>query len=74
MKYKQVTEGEWVQPVKNGYKMMCCDCGLVHIMNFRIVGKNHTIQLQAFRDDRKTAASRRTKSLKLKELTNKIKV
>ena len=26
----------WVQPVRTGYLMACCDCGLVHRMNFRI--------------------------------------
>ncbi len=31
MKYAQVYSGEWVQPVRKGYKMGCCDCGLVHL-------------------------------------------
>ena len=26
----------WVQPVERGYLMACCDCGLVHRMDFRI--------------------------------------
>ena len=44
----QVQSGEWVQPVKRGYRMECCDCGLVHIMNFRIhAGK---IQFRAKRE------------------------
>lgn len=25
----------WVQPVMKGYLMQCCDCGLVHEMEFR---------------------------------------
>lgn len=66
--YKKVHEGEWVQPRKKGYKMMCCDCGLVHVLNFRIVGNK--IKFQAFRDVRKTAASRRTKKEKIKKLLN----
>jgi len=56
-KYKQVTDGEWVQPVKKGYKMACCDCGLVHVVDFRIY--KGRVQLRAFRDNRKTAAKRR---------------
>lgn len=67
-KYKKVSEGEWVQPKMKGYKMMCCDCGLVHIMNFKIVHNGKKVRLQAFRDERKTAASRRTKQEKLKSL------
>lgn len=26
---------EWVEPVMNGYLMQCCDCGLVHEMQFK---------------------------------------
>ena len=52
--FPQVEAGEWVQPVRKGYLMKCCDCGLVHRMNFRLVkyGDNkHKIQMQAFRED-----------------------
>lgn len=41
--YPSVTPGEWVQPVKRGYKMACCA----------------RVQFQAFRDNRATAALRR---------------
>ena len=27
----------WIKPVMTGYHMMCCDCGLVHTINFRAV-------------------------------------
>jgi hypothetical protein len=27
----------WIQPIKRGYLLKCCDCGLVHRMEFRIV-------------------------------------
>lgn len=35
---KELANGwsRWVQPVKRGYLMSCCDCGLVHRMDFRI--------------------------------------
>lgn len=59
VRYNRVTEGEWVQPRRRGYRMMCCDCGLVHVLNFRI--KKRRIQLQAFRDNRATANSRRAR-------------
>lgn len=52
MRYPSVKPGQWVQPVRKGYRMKCCDCGLVHVLNFRLVkygnGK-HKIQFQAFR-------------------------
>jgi hypothetical protein len=56
-RYPAVKAGEWVQPVRKGYKMACCDCGLVHVMNFRI--RKGRVQLQAFRDNRATAQIRR---------------
>ncbi len=47
-----MTEGEWVQPRRKNYYMQCCDCGLIHKMNFRLIkdkiGRS-TIQFQAFR-------------------------
>lgn len=61
MKYEQVKAGQWVTPIRKGYKMACCDCGLVHLMDFRIVkrGKIHKIEWRAFRHNRATAAMRR---------------
>lgn len=60
MKYKQVEAGEWVKPARKGYKMACCDCGLVHLLDFTIVGKKRKLILfRAFRDERATAAMRR---------------
>lgn len=36
-KYYAPEPDEWVSPIRNGYKMVCCDCGLVHDMDFRAV-------------------------------------
>lgn len=27
----------WQAPIMQGYKMACCDCGLVHDINFQVV-------------------------------------
>lgn len=35
--YPQVQPNEEVFPQMQGYRMACCDCGLVHEMNFRVV-------------------------------------
>lgn len=41
MKFKQekVKKGkrftDWIRPTMNGYHISCCDCGLVHTLNFR---------------------------------------
>lgn len=59
MTYKKVKENEWQQPIRKGYKMRCCDCGLVHDMDFRIyLGR---VQLRARRNNRATAQIRKHK-------------
>lgn len=57
MKYKTAQDGEWIQPIRKGYKFCCCDCNLVHKLDFRI--KNGRIQFRALRDNRATAQKRR---------------
>lgn len=54
-RFKKVKRGEWVRPVMKGYRMKCCDCGLVHIINFKVIrwGRGHKVKLQAFREDGK---------------------
>lgn len=64
-KYKTYTEQstgwtEWVQPIPEGYKMACCDCGLVHNLDFRVFEGN--VQFRASRNARATAAKRRKKA------------
>ncbi len=61
-RYKQetATNGrwtDWIQPVRRGYKMCCCDCGLVHDMDFRITNKR--AQFRVARNNRSTALVRR---------------
>lgn len=56
-RYHRPRRGEWVQPIRRGYKMACCDCGLVHRLDFRVV--NGRVQFRVFRDNRATAAKRR---------------
>jgi hypothetical protein len=60
-RFQSVKSGEWVQPVRRGYKMACCDCGLVHTLNFRLVknGRGAFIQFQAFRDEKATKLVRK---------------
>ena len=48
---------EWIQPIRKGYKMCCCDCGLVHQIDFRVrKGKS---QFRVRRDNRSTGQVRR---------------
>ena len=63
MKYEEPESGEWVQPVRRNYKLMCCDCGLVHNLDFRLVKtkRGAFIQFRAERDERATAGARRNR-------------
>ena len=35
--YDQPEPGEWIMPKQTGYKLACCDCGLVHRFDFAVV-------------------------------------
>src|SRR5260370_20625783 len=52
MPYEKIKPGEWLRPKIKGYRMACCDCGLVHRLDFRV----HTgrAELRANRDNRAT--------------------
>lgn len=58
-KYYQVTEREWIRIPRRGHIDQCCDCGLTHRLNYRIV--NGALEMQTFLDKRATAATRRKK-------------
>ena len=65
-----VEAAEWVTPRRKYYGLGCCDCGLVHKMEFRLVdswhGPGKKIQFRAWRDEpatkklRKRSKKRRT--------------
>lgn len=53
---------KWIQPQPRGYLMVCCDCGLAHEMDFRVVGVR---KLQAqFRARRANGYTRRERAKK----------
>jgi hypothetical protein len=56
-KYAHPAHNEWVQPVRKAYHMACCDCGLVHELDFRIERKH--IQFRVRRHNRATGQIRR---------------
>lgn len=60
MKYDKPEANEWILPIRRGYRMMCCDCGLVHELDFRVVKRR--IQFRVRRNNRATAAARRSRT------------
>ncbi len=66
-RYDQPEAGEWVQPRRKGYKMACCDCCLVHVIDFRIVGdQRKRVQFRVFRHNRATATMRHRNGITVK--------
>ena len=63
-KYYKPKAGEWIQPIREGCKLCCCDCGLVHNMDFRI--HNGRVQFRVFRNNISTALVRRRAGIRVK--------
>ena len=59
-KYPDIHDGEPVtlNPQKSKYCYACCDCGLVHDVEY-IVGHRQKLTFRVWRNKRKTAALRR---------------
>ena|ERR1035437_7004994 len=55
--YDEPEANEWILPVRKGYKIACCDCGLVHKIDFRI--KDKRIEIRFNLDNRATGQIRR---------------
>jgi len=54
---KRLQKDEWIQPIKKGFQFICCDCSLVHRIDFRINRKH--IQFRITRDQKATSRRRR---------------
>ena len=59
-RYDEPDAGEWIEIVLRNFRLRCCDCDLVHKMDFKI--KKGKIWMRTFRDQRATAACRRKNS------------
>lgn len=58
-RFAQIKDGEWFQPQMRKHLMACCDCGLVHWMDFRVVKDN--VQIKARRAPGHTRKRRKRK-------------
>lgn len=60
----------WIKPHMRLYRMGCCDCGLVHDLQFVVVksGRGHAVVFRARRNNRSTAAIR--KNWQVRDETN----
>ena len=55
--YDVISYGEWTRPRMKDFREQCCDCGLIHRLDFRIV--DGRVEFRTRRDDRAAAAARR---------------
>src|SRR5262245_61507382 len=53
--YHVIKYGAWTPPRLRNFREQCCDCGLIHRLDFRIV--DGRIEFRTRRDDRATAAA-----------------
>lgn len=60
-KFHQVIEGEWLRIPMRGHVDACCDCGLVHVINYRHV--KGTLEMQVYIDRRATSSRRRKRNV-----------
>lgn len=56
--YKETRDGDTIKVNGRLHKIACCDCGLIHLLEFRLV-KGSVITFKAYRDNRATAQRRR---------------
>jgi len=68
--FYEVKPNEWQMPIMKKYKMACCDCGLVHNMDFKVIDnetqkpiKNARVLMRGTRNNKLTKQLR-------KEVTN----
>lgn len=55
--YEQVFDGEWVPTKRRGNYEQCCDCGLVHVVDYRI-NKYNQIEYRVRRHGPATGGAR----------------
>lgn len=72
-RYPQIEDGEWVRPTMKMHKEQCCDCGLIHKVEYEIVsvGKGKEgIRYRSSRDERATAAARNRLGIRVQHPRN----
>jgi hypothetical protein len=56
IRYEQAHDGEWVRPKHRGFRHSCCDCGLVHHVDFRV--RDGQVEMRFYRLPKPTAGRR----------------
>jgi hypothetical protein len=56
--FKKIPDNEWTHVQAAGFRHACCDCGLVHVMDFRVSGEGR-LQVKWRRSPQATARRRK---------------
>lgn len=57
MKFKFLKDGEWVA-LQNKFKFRCCDCGLVHSVEYKKIIGSKEVEMRTYRNERATKKAR----------------
>ncbi len=61
--YDQIYDGEWCTWNLRRNKLQCCDCGLVHVVDYRV--RDGKVESRFERDERATQAVRRNRGIRV---------
>jgi hypothetical protein len=67
VRYLEPSPGEWIFPIREGYRLACCDCGLTHKFDFRV--EEGRIEFRVWPARRATAQVRRRMQVSLRKDT-----
>lgn len=70
-KYHQVHDGVWFKPTMKNHMEQCCDCGLIHKVEYRIV--DGEIEYKAWRVKGETKEVRRRRRISVSKLDGRTK-
>ena len=62
-RYKIARAGVWQKVKLKGYRMQCCDCGLVHVLEFQVV--DGQVEMRGWRDNRATEGVRKARGIRV---------
>lgn len=65
---KKIKDGDWVRPEMSGFKLKCCDRGLVHNVDFAIVDNKEVVIVNGY-----GVVFRMSREENKKKITNKSK-
>jgi hypothetical protein len=65
---RNIKEAQWIWPIQSGFHLACCDCGLVHRLDFKVV--NGEVQFRVHRAVKQTKLRRQSVKLSEQEILN----